>query len=357
MNELNIKNPEEELKQFFDAVLKMRRSTDPFPVNLDDVWWLAFDQKGNAIRYLKISDKFKEGEDYIFKDNSAKPEEKTPEQIFEEKYKYLSLQPDTLKDFKLKEEDDITFQNEKKSKGQPSKPCFLSVPCLEYLISTRNRSVFNVYMNYLHQNVNRPEGYLLSAIGETFYNLTSCSRVEDVAEFLSAIGEKEKRGVKFPVYLNEVFALGFLSLQAAINELKRPAGNGYMEGRHYIKVTEGKQPGYHLSPACFDRLITTRSGLTAKAYLMAVDEGAYPVLPSVAASQFLPQKRTNIGRLMKKYNVTGSKREQVNAMLDRAYLLYEQTETKEEVEVVNNVISLLLRYSRYIGDKPSDVIK
>lgn len=357
MDELQIKSSDEELKQFFDAVLKMRRSTDPFPVNLDDMWWLVFAQKKDAIRHLKTSDRFKEGEDYIFMDDRKGPKEKSSKQIFEGKYKYISLQPDTLKNFKLKSEEDNTFREGKYSKGQPSKPCFLSVPCLEYLISTRNRDVFNVYMHYLHQNVNRPEGYLLSAIGETFYNLTSCSRVEDVAEFLTVMGEKEKKGEKFPVYLNEVFSLGFLSLQGAIDELKHSVRDDYMEGRHYIKVSSGNQPGYHLSSRGFDLLITTRSGLVAKAYAMAVDEGKYPALPPLVASQFIPQKKTNIKKLMKMYNVTGSKREQVNAMLDRAYLLYEQAETKEELEMSNSLVSMLLRYSRYMGDKPEGVIE
>lgn len=212
-------------------------------------------------------------------------------------------------------------------------------------------------MHYLHQNVNRPEGYLLSAIGETFYNLTSCSRVEDVAEFLTVMGEKEKKGEKFPVYLNEVFSLGFLSLQRAIDELKHSVRDNYMEGKHYIKVSLGIQPGYHLSSRGFDLLITTRSGLVAKAYAMAVDEGKYPVLPPLVASQFISQKRTNIKKLMKMYNVTGSKREQVNSMLDRAYLLYEQAETKEELEMSNSLVSMLLRYSRYMGDKPEGVIE
>lgn len=274
MSELKIESTDEKLKRFFDTVLRMAHSTNSFPVNLDDVWWMMFGKKGSAVRYLKTYGKFKEGEDYAFTDGTVLEHKQEKAEVgLDKEYKDSSLQSDAFKDFKLRKDGKIIFSNERRSKRRPSRSCFLSVPCLEYLISTRNRGVFNVYINCIHQSGSCMEGYFLSSIGETFYNLISCSRIEDVFEFLVAMSEKKRQGIKFPVYLNEVFSLGFPSLQAAVDELKRLAGNGYMEGSHYVKGTTGNQPGYHLSLAGFDRLITIRSGLVARAYSIAVSGG------------------------------------------------------------------------------------
>ena len=42
-----------ELKCYFEAVLKLSQSDNEFPINLEDVWVLAYTNKGDAVKALK----------------------------------------------------------------------------------------------------------------------------------------------------------------------------------------------------------------------------------------------------------------------------------------------------------------
>lgn len=41
------------IRSYFEGVLKLFQSTNNFPVNLNDVWMLAYSEKGKAVRALK----------------------------------------------------------------------------------------------------------------------------------------------------------------------------------------------------------------------------------------------------------------------------------------------------------------
>lgn len=54
----------QDIKAYFEEVLKLSRDSEEFPVNLDDVWPLVFGRKEEAVRALKNDKLFVENIDY-----------------------------------------------------------------------------------------------------------------------------------------------------------------------------------------------------------------------------------------------------------------------------------------------------
>ena len=120
-----------EIKAYFIQVLNLSRSKEEFPVNLDEVWALAYKEKGKAVRALRTNELFVEGIDYqVFTPNGQKT-------------------------------DGVFAQNGKKSDdvqgdgkiviGRPQNTYMLSVPCLEFFIARKVRPVFEVYRQVFHK--------------------------------------------------------------------------------------------------------------------------------------------------------------------------------------------------------------
>lgn len=108
-NALTLQSSNEELKAYFEAVCKIVDSnSDEFPINLDEVWPLAYAEKGAAVRALKNG--FIEDVDYKTVDTFTKRE----------------IGSTRTTDY------------------------FINVSCLEYLIARRRRNVFEVYRNVFH---------------------------------------------------------------------------------------------------------------------------------------------------------------------------------------------------------------
>lgn len=102
---------ENELKGYFEAVLKLAQSANEFPINLEDVWMLVYSEKGKAVRALK--------KDFI-------------ENI----------------DFKV-----FVQNGENPQGGRPTDNYLLSTSCLEYFIARKVRPVFEVYRQVFHKAV------------------------------------------------------------------------------------------------------------------------------------------------------------------------------------------------------------
>ena len=131
MIQLTKQSSDSEIKAYFIQVLNLSRSKEEFPVNLDEVWALAYKEKGKAVRALRTNELFVEGIDYqVFTPNGQKT--------------------------------DVVFaQNGKKSDdaqddgrnvgGRPQNTYMLSVPCLEFFIARKVRSVFEVYRQVFHK--------------------------------------------------------------------------------------------------------------------------------------------------------------------------------------------------------------
>lgn len=122
-----------ELKCYFEAVLKLSQSDNEFPINLGDVWMLAYSDKSKAVRALKAN----------FIEN-------------------IDFQP--------------LAQNGKRSEsgkfnGENKVEYMLSTSCLEYFIARKVRPVFEVYRQVFHKAVQKEtlfkeseiKGYLLQA--------------------------------------------------------------------------------------------------------------------------------------------------------------------------------------------------
>lgn len=71
--QLTKQSSESEIKAYFIQVLNLSRSKEEFPVNLDEVWALAYKEKGKAVRALRVNELFVEGIDYqVFANNGQK---------------------------------------------------------------------------------------------------------------------------------------------------------------------------------------------------------------------------------------------------------------------------------------------
>lgn len=109
---LSLSSSNEEIKKYFTAILKLSKSANEFPVNLNEVYPLVYAQKGHSFRELKKN--FIEGIDY-----------------------YLSQNGKVIKTNELA--NGIKYD------------CYLSVPCLEYFIARKVRPVFEVYRQVFHK--------------------------------------------------------------------------------------------------------------------------------------------------------------------------------------------------------------
>ena len=104
---------ENEIKAYFNAVLRLTESREEFPVNLDEVWPLVYPRKDHAVRGLK--ENFIEGIDY-----------------------------QTLP--KNGEQDSPNNWG-----GNNKVDYFLTVPCMEFFIARKVRPVFEVYRQVFHR--------------------------------------------------------------------------------------------------------------------------------------------------------------------------------------------------------------
>lgn len=111
----------QDIKAYFEEVLKLSRDSEEFPVNLDDVWPLVFGRKEEAVRALKNDKLFVENIDYqVLRKNAENP-------------------------------DSFTQRSAKPQGGRPTNIYMLSVPCLEFFIARKVRPVFEVYRKVFHK--------------------------------------------------------------------------------------------------------------------------------------------------------------------------------------------------------------
>lgn len=108
---LSKESSDNELKCYFEAVLKLSESDNQFPINLNDVWMLAYAEKCVAVRALKKN--FIEGIDFVSLDQNVK----------------------------------------RAIGGTVTHNYMLSTSCLEYFIARKVRPVFEVYRQVFHKTV------------------------------------------------------------------------------------------------------------------------------------------------------------------------------------------------------------
>lgn len=107
---------ESDIRSYFKGVLELSKSNDDFPVNLDEVWMLVYPRKDHAVRELTEGGQFIQNIDYqVFLKNGENPKG-----------------------------------------GRPTNIYMLSVPCLEYFIARKIRTVFEVYRQVFHRVAQNP---------------------------------------------------------------------------------------------------------------------------------------------------------------------------------------------------------
>lgn len=119
--QLTKQSTSQEIKAYFEEVLKLSRDSEEFPVNLDDVWPLVYSAKEKAVRALKSNDLFLQNVDY----------------------QVLAKNGENL--------DSFTQRSAKPQGGRPTNIYMLSVPCLEFFIARKVRPVFEVYRQVFHK--------------------------------------------------------------------------------------------------------------------------------------------------------------------------------------------------------------
>ena len=131
MIQLTKQSSDSEIKAYFIQVLNLSRSKEEFPVNLDEVWALAYKEKGKAVRALRTNELFVEGIDYqVFIPNGQKNDV-----VFAQNGK----------------KSDDTQDDGKSVMGRPQNTYMLSVPCFEFFIARKVRPVFEVYRQVFHK--------------------------------------------------------------------------------------------------------------------------------------------------------------------------------------------------------------
>lgn len=118
--QLTKQSTDQEIKAYFEEVLRMSRDSEEFPVNLDDVWPLVYAEKGKAVRALKTNELFVKDVDYISLAQNGKQVESNGKQ-----------------DNSWGGNNQITYM--------------LSIPCLEFFIARKVRPVFEVYRQVFHK--------------------------------------------------------------------------------------------------------------------------------------------------------------------------------------------------------------
>lgn len=112
--QLSKSSPPEVIANYFKKIFELKQTGKEFPVNLDEVWPLVYNQKGKAFSTLKSD--FIEGEDF-----------------------YLSQMGKVVNSNKLKNGIKIDAR--------------LTVACMEYFIAKKVKTVFEVYRQVFHAAV------------------------------------------------------------------------------------------------------------------------------------------------------------------------------------------------------------
>lgn len=326
MKQLTKESSQEELRAYFALVLDYSKTQDEFPVDLDDVWPIAYDRKDHAVRDLKKEKLFISGIDFTT--------QKTRE-VFPKFGENLPSEASV-------EEKDLG--------GRPEERYYLTPQCFEFFIARKVRPVFNVYHKSLHSMARRDENFLWAAVAPTSFTLTNHTPANEIAEFIHDMYKLESGGDKFPIYLLEVFAIAYPTLLAAIEALK-----DLREGFDYTYIKEGDRQGYYLSIEGFNWLIANKAQVVTNAYKIALERGWYPEKPRfmMLSEEFKPAKMSR--RLKSILGVKGTKAERVQSLQNHILSLQGDAESNEELSMLADLLQRTIGYSNFLGEQPMNV--
>ena len=182
-----------ELKCYFEAVLKLSQSDNEFPINLNDVWMLAYPRKDHAVRSLK--------ENFI---------------------------------------DDIDFQvipknGDNPKGGRPTNEYYLSTSCLEYFIARKVRPVFEVYRQVFHKAVQKETLFKESEIKSY---LLQADQVAREAVKRAEIAERQVKKLEEQLWEEKARVVIETERMAVERDLKNSCFGYLIETKQYTKWQE-----------------------------------------------------------------------------------------------------------------------
>lgn len=347
--------PEATIKSYFQGILKLTRENKEFPVDLDDVWMLAYAEKGVAVKALKNN--FIESIDFITKSeksksnsldqngkrdsfqpkntglkNGIKNTQVTEYQFFDQNVKNSStLDKEWTKDVfgeytnttetqPQGADNQFFLKNEENSrKGRPIEKYYLSVSCLEFFIARKIRAVFEVYRQVFHKVAEKPQKAIVhKPTSKEMLRLTSKSTREEIEAYFLEIKMRCADNNKFPVPVDEVWGMRFSAKRRVMDKLLGRNGqpNIFVYDKDYIqkggerthKDALGK---YYMSIKTFERIMVEPVQLYREIF-EKVFSSDYSIVPKTKSG-----KQTALQRSQAKTN------EQKVVLLDSIIKLYE----------------------------------
>lgn len=242
--------PEATIKSYFQGILKLTRENKEFPVDLDDVWMLAYGRRQESVRSLR--ENFIENVDFISKNytqsadnqflrrNAQKSEDSDKNRtkdVFGEYTNTTETQPQgTDNQFFLKNE-------ENSRKGRPIEKYYLSVSCLEFFIARKIRAVFEVYRQVFHKVAEKPKKAIVhKPTSKEMLRLTAESTREEIEAYFLEIKMKCADNNKFPVPVDEVWGMRFTAKRRVMDKLLGRNGQPsvFVYDRDYTQEFNGK---------------------------------------------------------------------------------------------------------------------
>ena len=355
MKQLTKESSQEELRAYFALVLDYAKTQDEFPVDLDDVWPIAYERKDHAVRDLKKEKLFISGLDFTTQktrevirqmaENSPAEKQTIFRQMAGNKSEDEFIFP-KIGENKPEEETEERIE----TRGRKEEKYYLTTQCFEFFIARKVRPVFNVYHKCLHAMDRRDENFLWAAVAPTSFTLTNQTPANEIAEFIHDMYKLESGGDKFPIYLLEVFAIAYPTLLAAVESLK-----DLREGFDYTYVKEGDKQGYYLSIEGFNWLIANKAQVVTNAYKIAIERGWYPEKPRfmMLSEEFKPAKMSR--RLKSILGVKGTKAERVQSLQNHILSLQGDAESNEELSMLADLLQRTIGYSNFLGEQPMNV--
>ena len=184
-----------ELKCYFEAVLKLSQSDNQFPINLNDVWMLAYSAKEKAVRALSSSDYFVEGID-----------------------------------FKV-----LTQNGENPKGGRPRQDYYLSTSCLEYFIARKVRPVFEVYRQVFHKAVQKETLFKESEIKSY---LLQADQVAREAVKRAEIAERQVKKLEEQIWEEKARLVIEIEKMALERDMKNSCFGYLIQTKQYTKWQE-----------------------------------------------------------------------------------------------------------------------
>lgn len=332
----------EEIKLYFSKVLTMAKQDNPFPVDFDDVWPLVYGRRDNSFSALRCN--YILDVDYIllFTDNQndmlfAENGQKNPTKVGGldnqqdtptktaspaplhrsqpiETYRPRvndSSEPDPAgisNEANWEEDPDGTVEIEQPTdstllstdmnlNGRRFK-CYLSLSCMEFFIARKIRPVFEVYRQVFHRTFVPLVPDTPAPSAARVIVLHRHSRVEDIAEYLAARKQDAREGDRFPIPVDDVYALAYSAKRRVIDRLTSTyrSKRVFEEGVDYeirnmrgVNRTSGRPIGkYYMNFKTFFKVIAFGFTNTEEAYLQVFSDADLQGGQPLATSALLP---------------------------------------------------------------------